>query len=87
MDHSETLRREKVEYQNKIANIRQRTSEENLEAEEIKAEIPQIRENIAHRQKQHEILLSELIIKNEQDQIEFENTKAQDELSLRELEI
>ena len=26
MDHSETLRREKVEYQNKIANIRQRTS-------------------------------------------------------------
>lgn len=51
MDHSETLRREKVEYENKIANIRQKTSKENLEAEDIKAEIPQIRENIAHRQK------------------------------------
>ena len=57
MDHSETLRKEKLEYQEKIRTIKQRTNYENQEADRIREEIPQIRENINHRQKQHEILL------------------------------
>jgi hypothetical protein len=40
MDHSDTLRREKVEFQNKISKIKQRTSDVNVEAVSIKEEIP-----------------------------------------------
>jgi len=85
-DQLESLRKEKDHYHKKISDIKQRTQDENIEAENIREEIPQIKENIAHRQKQHEILLAELMAQNQQDQMNFESTKANDEQSLKELE-
>lgn len=87
MDHTESLRSDHEACQKEINSINQMTEIENEEAERIKEEVPQIKENIAWRQKQHEILLAEQVAKNQNDQSDFESTRFNDEAQLREMEV